>query len=180
MSDQFVGEIRLFPYNFAPRDWAICQGQLLPISQNPALFSLLGTNYGGNGTSNFGLPDLRDRVPIHWGNGAGLTPIVIGETGGEASVTLQTNELPPHNHPMGALAASATAIAPAAGAYPAEGHGQGRGAYKIRTFAPSGTATSLLPTAVGPAGSGQPHNNLQPSLAMNWFIALTGIFPARN
>ena len=180
MSDQFVGEIRLFPYNFAPRGWAMCQGQLLPISQNPALFSLLGVNYGGNGTSNFALPDLRDRVPIHWGSGTGLTPIVVGETGGEGSVTLQTSQVPPHNHPMGALAASATTTAPAAGAYPAEGHGQGRGAFKIRTFAPSGTATSLLPTSVGTAGDGAAHNNLQPSLAMNWFIALAGIFPSRN
>src|ERR1700742_2469234 len=108
MSDQFIGEIRLFPYNFAPRDWAFCQGQLLPISQYAALFSLLGVNYGGNGTTNFGLPDLRDKVPIHWGQGPGLTDIVIGETAGEPSVTLLTAQLPPHNHPMGALAASAT------------------------------------------------------------------------
>jgi microcystin-dependent protein len=179
MADQFVGEIRLFPYNFAPRNWAICQGQLLPISQNAALFSLLGVNYGGNGTTNFALPDLRDRVPIHWGNGIGLSPISIGETAGAASVTLLTSDVPSHNHPMGALAASATAVTPAA-AYPAEGHGQGRGAYKIRTFAPSGTATSLAPTAIVPVGTGGSHNNVQPSLGMNWFIALVGTFPARN
>jgi microcystin-dependent protein len=179
MSDPFLGEIRLFPYNFAPRGWAFCQGQLLPINQYAALFSLLGVNYGGNGTSNFALPDLRDKVPIHWGTGPGLTPYTIGETGGEQSVTLLSTEVPPHNHPMGALAASATATAPA-GAYPAEGHGQGRGAFQIRTFAPSGTPTSLVPTAVGPVGSGTPHNNMQPSLVMNWFIALEGIFPARN
>ena len=102
-----------------------------------------------------------------------------GSAAGEASVTLLTSQVPSHNHPMGALGASATTATPA-GAYPAEGHGQGRGAYKIRTFAPSGTATSLIPAAIVPVGNGGPHNNVQPSLGMNWFIALVGIFPTRN
>jgi microcystin-dependent protein len=180
MSNPFLGEIRMFPFNFAPRGWALCQGQVLSISQNTALFSLLGTYYGGNGTSNFALPDLRDRVPIHQGNGAGLTPFVVGETGGEATVTLLPNQMPQHNHQMGAVADSATAAVPAAGEFPAEGHGQGRGAYKIRTYAPSGTATSLLPSSVATAGNGIPHQNMQPSLPMNWCIATQGIFPARN
>jgi microcystin-dependent protein len=180
MSDQFVGEIRLFPYNFAPARWAACEGQLLPISQNTALFSLLGTNYGGNGTTNFALPDLRGRVPIHWGNGAGLIPVVIGEAAGETSVTLLSGEVPPHNHTMTALAHNATATAPSAGEYPAEGHGQGRGSYKIRTFAPSGTLTTLAPQTVAPANGDAAHNNIQPSLVMTWCIALAGIFPARN
>ena len=180
MSDQFVGEMRLFPYNFAPARWAICQGQLLPISQNTALFSLLGINYGGNGTTTFGLPDLRGRVPIHWGTGPGLAAVNIGDLAGEASVTLQTAQVPPHSHTMAALAHNATLTAPDTGAYPAEGHGQGRGAYKVRTFAPSGTQTTLAPQTVALAGGGQPHNNQQPSLVMTWCIALTGIFPARN
>src|SRR3954454_11555510 len=109
MADPFLGEIRIWGCTFAPLNWAFCEGQLLPISQNTALFSLLGTNYGGNGTTNFALPDLRGRVPIHWGNGAGLAPIVIGETAGETSVTLLSSDVPPHNHTMTALAHNATA-----------------------------------------------------------------------
>jgi microcystin-dependent protein len=180
MADQFVGEIRLFPYNFSPSGWAFCHGQLLPISQNTALFSLLGTTYGGNGTSNFALPDLRDRTTIHFGNAAGLTPLPLGSTGGEASVTLTSATLAAHTHAMNVTAASATTSTPGANLAPARGHGQGRGAYKIRTYAPSGTLTTMAPGSIGPNGSGAAHNNVQPSLVMNWCIALVGIFPTRN
>ncbi len=180
MATPFVAEIRLFPYNFAPIGWAFCEGQLLPISQNTALFSLIGTYYGGNGISNFALPDLRGRVPIHQGNGAGLSPVQIGEVSGVESVTLLQSEMPPHNHSMNALAHAATTNTPATGQLPAEGHGQGRGAYAIRTYAPSGTATTLVPASVTNTGNTQPHNNLQPYLTMNWCIALQGIYPPRS
>jgi microcystin-dependent protein len=179
MANPFLGEIRLFPYNFAPFGWALCQGQILSISQNTALFSLLGTNYGGNGTTNFALPQLTGIVPLHQGNGPGLSPYVVGETGGTPNVTVLSQQMPQHNHAMSALAHSATTNAPA-GQYPAQGHGQGRGAYTIRTFAPSGTQASFIPTAVATAGGNLPHNNMQVSLVMTWCIALQGIFPARN
>jgi microcystin-dependent protein len=180
MADPFVAEIRLFPYDFAPTGWALCQGQLLPINQNTALFSLVGTYYGGNGTSNFALPDLRGRVPIHQGSGPGLSPVQIGEVSGDETVTLLQNEMPPHNHPMPALAHAATATVPAPGQMPAEGHGLGRGAYAVRTYAPSGAATTLVPASVTQAGNTLPHNNLQPYLTMNWCIALQGVFPPRS
>jgi microcystin-dependent protein len=179
MANPFLGEIRLFPYNFAPFGWAVCQGQILSISQNAALFSLLGTNYGGNGTTNFALPQLTGIVPLHQGNGPGLSPYVVGETGGTPNVTVLSQQMPQHNHAMSALAHSATTNAPA-GQYPAQGHGQGRGAYAIRSFAPSGTQASFIPTAVATAGGNLPHNNTQVSLVMTWCIALQGIFPARN
>ena len=113
MSEPFVGQVIAVGFNFAPVGWALCQGQLLPINQNTALFSLVGTYYGGNGTSNFALPDLRGRVPIHQGSGPGLSPVQIGEVSGDETVTLLQNEMPPHNHPMPALAHAATATVPA-------------------------------------------------------------------
>ena len=181
MADNFLAEIRLFAFNFAPFGWALCQGQILPISQNTALFSLLGTQYGGNGTSNFALPNLQGAVPIGQGNGPGLTPRTIGETGGEENVTLTVDELPAHAHPMPAIADSATGGFPAAGLAPAEGHGQGRGgAFSINTFTPTTPNTTLAPASLGSDGNDQPHNNIQPSLVMNWCIALQGIFPARS
>lgn len=177
--EPFVGQIALLPYGFAPSGWALCQGQLMPIVQNMALFSLLGVRFGGNGTSNFALPDLRGRVPN--GQGQGLQGQTIGDIGGKEAVTLTVNTTPAHFHGFNAVTASATTNAPAA-ALPADGHGGGRGgAFAINRYAASGTATTLAPGAVAQApGSGQAHNNMQPFLALEWCIALQGVFPSRN
>lgn len=156
MSDPFIGELRLFAGNFAPRGWAFCEGQLLPISQNTALFSLLGITYGGNGTSNFALPDLRDRVPIGQGHGPGLSDRGLGDTGGAAEVRLSAAQLPAHTHPT----ASGEAVTNrSTDAIPAHG----------------GLYTGSLPE--GPA---EAHNNRPPYLGVNYIIALVGAFPARN
>ncbi len=157
MTDPFVGEIRLFAGNFAPRGWAFCDGQVLPISQNTALFSLLGINYGGNGVSTFALPDLRDQVPISQGTGPGLTPRVVGESGGAADVALSAATLPTHSHP--AFSRRGTTPDPT-DAVPAA-----RGRY----------------IAAAPAvAAGQPHNNRPPYLGLSFIIALQGVFPARS
>jgi microcystin-dependent protein len=181
MANPFLAEIRLFPFNFAPVGWAMCNGQLVSISQNTALFALLGTQFGGNGTSNFALPNLQGAVPMGFGDGAGLTPRTIGETGGEEVVTLQDSEMPSHNHPMPAFASTATAGSPAIGLAPAEGHGQGRGGGSaIDTFTTQSPNTNLATGSVEASGGDNPHNNIQPSLVMNWCIALQGVFPARS
>jgi microcystin-dependent protein len=171
-----------FAGNFAPRGWAFCQGQILSIAQNTALFSLLGTTYGGNGVQTFALPDLRGRTPIHAGNGPGLSSYDLGEQAGVENVTITLAQLGAHNHSLPALAASATVASPS-GAELAEGHGSGRGAYQINRYS---TATSpltqLSPQAMTAAGTANPspHNNIQPYLALSWCIALQGIFPTRN
>jgi microcystin-dependent protein len=177
--EPFLGQITLFPFNFAPRGWAFCQGQLLPLSQNTALFSLLGTYYGGDGKSNFALPDLRGRVPLGQGQGPGLSNYSIGSVQGVETVTLLASQSPPHSHSFPALAAQATTNAPN-GALPAEGHSTGRGAPAVNTYAPLTTAVPLASGQVGLAGNGHAHNNLQPYLSMNWCIALQGIFPPRS
>jgi microcystin-dependent protein len=178
--DPFVAEIRLFAFNFAPVGWALCRGQILPISQYSALFSLLGTQYGGNGTSNFALPNLQGAVPRGQGQGPGLAPVDIGETGGEESVTLLDTEIPSHNHPMAAIAGLATARLPAAGLAPAEGHGQGRSAFNIEAFTSNVPTTTLAPGSVSPSGGSGPHNKMQHSLVINWCIALQGVYPPRS
>jgi microcystin-dependent protein len=161
MADQFVGEIRMFAGNFAPVGWATCDGQILPISQNTALFSLLGTNYGGNGTTNFGLPNLAGSVPIHHGQGPGLTDRVVGEIGGTATVTLIPSETPAHD---------ANTAGPA-GAVPA--------AVDTPPLYRNDTNATMAVNAVAQVGSGLPHNNMQPYLAVTFIIALQGIFPPR-
>ena len=172
MSDNFVGEIRMFAGNFAPRGWALCNGQLLPIAQNTALFSLLGTTYGGNGTSNFALPNLQSRVPIGQGSGPGLTPRLLGEVVGSESVTLLQNQIPDHPHRQQATTNPATAAAGPSGApaTSASTHFYGNGSADL----------TLAGTAVAAAGGGQAHNNLAPYLTLNFIIAMTGIFPSRN
>ena len=176
--DPFVGEIRAVGFNFAPVGWATCDGQLLPISQNTALFSLLGTQFGGNGTSNFALPNLQGSVPMDRGAGAGLTQRVVGETGGDDSVTLLQSEMPAHSHQLNADSDAATATTPAnnlwaAGAIPRRG--------APPDFYSNATPnTSLLAGAALPAGGGLPHNNLQPYLVLTFIIALQGVFPARS
>jgi microcystin-dependent protein len=181
MADQFLAEIRCFGFNFAPIGWAQCQGQLLSISQNSALFSLIGTYYGGNGTSNFQLPNLQGIVPIGQGQGPGLTDFVIGETSGEMNHTLLLAEMPMHNHNVPAKAGPGATPTPVAGSMLAEGHAGGRGTgVAINHYTTATRGTTLNPAVVGPVGSGQAHPNNQPSLTMNWCIALQGIFPARN
>ncbi len=179
--DPFVGELRLFGFNFAPVGWALCNGQILPISQNAALFSILGTQYGGNGTSNFALPNLQAMVPIGQGTGPGLTPFVPGETGGEQTHTLLLNEMPSHSHPLNALPVTSVNTTPAAGSQTSEGRGGGRGAsFNVNTYTTNGPGTTLNPAAVGGAGGGASHDNMQPSLTMNWCIAMAGVFPPRS
>ncbi len=177
MSDQFLGEIRIMPYTFAPSGWAFCQGQLLSISQNAALFSLLGTNFGGNGTSNFGLPNLQGNVPVMAGQGPGLSSYVLGQTGGAASVTLNTNQIAGHTHNVQCLAAGGNATTPVANGF-AEVT-SGRGTTAMYAAAPDGT-TNLSAAAVSSAGGGQPHNNMAPYLVLNFCIAMVGIYPTRS
>jgi len=180
MANPFLAEIRPFPFNFAPVGWASCEGQLLSIAQNTALFSIIGTQFGGNGTTNFALPNLQGSVPIGQGQSTAGSEYSVGTPGGTESVTLQTNQMAAHSHPLTAFASSATATAPA-NAAPGEGHGGGRGGtFNINTYTSQAPTVNLAPGAVGPAGSGQPHNNMQPSLVINWCIALQGIFPPRS
>ena len=180
MANPFIGQITLFPYNFAPRGWAFCAGQVLPINQNTALFSLLGTTYGGNGTTTFQLPDLRGRAPIAQGQGPGLSNYSMGGVQGAETVTLTTATTPAHSHGFPAFAVAATTNAPN-GALPAEGQSGGRGGGPVNTYTATGSTVSLAAGQVAAAtGGGAPHNNLQPYLTANWCIALQGVFPARN
>lgn len=171
MSDQFLSEIKLVSFNFAPKGWAMCNGQVLPINQNQALFSLLGTTYGGDGRVNFALPDLRGRLPMH--NGAGH---LLGERGGETSHTLTVAELPAHQH-GGMKGSNDLANANVAGgALPAA---RVRGA--VAHYGPAGSADVLMnPASVSSVGGGQPHENMQPFMTLNYVIALQGIFPSQN
>jgi len=175
MSDQFVAEIRIFPFNFAPTGWAQCDGQLMPISQNTALFSLLGTFYGGDGKSTFALPNLQGSVPIQSGQGQGLSLYDLGQEGGTDTVTLLQTEFPVHTHSMMALNSD---------------FGNLNAPSPLRCLARSGNAqayqsnsssgiTQLAPQALTPFGGGLPHNNMMPYLTLNYCIALQGIFPQR-
>lgn len=174
MADPFVAEIRLFPFNFPPKGWAFCDGQILPISQNTALFSLLGTTYGGNGKSTFALPNLQGQAPMFWGQGPGLSLRDLGETAGSETVTLLESEVPAHGHQLRA------AIDPAEINLPTNAvltRADGGTFYR----APSGaTLATMSPSALPPAGGDQPHNNMQPYLALNFCIALQGVFPPRT
>ena len=172
MADPFVAEIRIVPFNFAPKGWAFCDGQILPLSQNTALFSLLGTTYGGNGKSNFALPDLQGRTPLQPGQGPGLTSYDLGETGGSETITLLQSEMPSHTH-SGQGAATAGDQRVPGGYYLGGGAGRGSSYYKNTT-----TTVNMVP--LNPAGGGQPHNNRQPYLVLNFVIALQGVFPPRS
>ena len=176
MSNPFVAEIRIFTAGFAPKGWAQCDGQLMPISQNTALFSLLGTTYGGNGTSNFALPNLQGCAPMQAGQGPGLTLRDLGETAGEQTVTLLQTEMPAHSHP--ALGATgSTSASPVSNAW-ASGAKLGGG----NIYTPSVPANNIQmnPFALSVAGGSLPHNNMQPFLGLMFIIALQGVFPARS
>jgi microcystin-dependent protein len=173
MADPFVAEIRIFPFNFAPKGWAWCDGQLLPLSQNTALFSLLGTTYGGNGKTNFALPDLQGRAPMHPGQGPGLSLHDLGETGGSETVTLLESEIPSHPHTLRANTIDlGDTNVPNANASFAQSSGG--------TLYQPATNAQLAPEALTPAGGDQPHNNLQPYLTFYFNIALQGVFPPRT
>lgn len=174
MADPFVAEIRIVGFNFAPKGWAFCDGQILPISQNTALFSLLGTTYGGNGQSIFALPNLQGRSVMQPGQGPGLSLRDLGETGGSETVTLLESEIPSHSHALNAnaLPGSATLAAPTQGL----SRSGGGSAYKAT---PTPTAP-MAGQAVTPNGGSQPHNNMMPYLTMNYIIALQGVFPPRS
>lgn len=174
MADPFVAEIRIFPFNFAPRGWAWCDGQLLPLSQNTALFSLLGTTYGGNGKSNFALPDLQGRAPMHPGQGPGLSLHDLGETGGSDTVSLLESEIPAHSHALRAVNDDADLQLPDPSASLAK---------SSNANFYNASATNLAAMAgetLAPAGGDQPHNNLQPYLTFYFCIALQGVFPPRT
>jgi microcystin-dependent protein len=171
--DPFVAEIRIFPFNFAPKGWAWCDGQLLPLSQNTALFSLLGTTYGGDGKSNFALPDLQGRAPMHPGQGPGLSLHDLGETGGSETVTLLESEIPGHSHALMSLGAPGNRTSPINNAIARVNQGD--------AFVPPPAASvSMAPEALPPAGGDQPHNNMQPYLTFYFNIALQGVYPPRT
>jgi microcystin-dependent protein len=183
MSTPFLGEIRIMSFNFAPKGWTMCNGQLLPINQNQALFSLLGTVYGGNGQTNFGLPNLQGRVPLHFGQAPGGSPFNIGQVGGEYNHTLISTEMPAHIHAMnvsdsGALQ-NATGRSPA-GHSPAQAVAATSPVSPVSIYGTGAPTEAFAGTAISPVGGGQPHNNQQPLLVLNCCIALVGIFPSRN
>lgn len=175
MADPFVAEIRIFPFNFSPTGWAFCNGQLMPISQNTALFSLLGTTYGGDGKSTFALPNMEGNAPMHPGQGPGLSLHDLGETGGSKTVTLLTSEIPAHSH---ALLAAAGDVGderlPTDRAF-ARTTGVGGNLY-----GPVASLVSMSPSTLPPAGADAPHNNMMPYLTLNFNIALQGVFPPRS
>jgi len=175
MADPFIAEVRIFPFNFAPTGWAFCNGQLLPISQNTALFSLLGTTYGGDGRTNFALPNLQGSVPMHPGQGPGLSQHDLGETGGVQTVTLLESEIPSHNHTVGAQNSPLGGVA-----VPSAGTTLNRPASGNLFFAGSPTQVAMQSDAIQASGGGQPHNNMQPYLTLNFCIALQGVFPPRS
>ena len=173
MADPFVAEIRIFPFNFAPKGWAWCNGQLLPLSQNTALFSLLGTTYGGDGKSTFALPDLEGRAPMHPGQGPGLSLHDLGETGGSETVTLLESEIPAHSHGLRVYTQDpADQFSPAGFSFARSNNGNAWGA--------AANLVNFSPNALAPAGGDQPHNNLQPYLTFYFNIALQGVFPPRG
>lgn len=172
-NEPYLAEIYIGGMNFAPRGYAACQGQLLSIAQNTALFSLLGTTFGGNGQTTFALPDLRGRVPMGDGQGPGLSAHTLGEVGGVETVTLIATEIPAHSHSLNAVTEAGNTSVPT-GAYLAN-----TGALD-KEYRPTGTPAVMNAAAIGNAGGNQPHNNLQPYLVLNFYIALVGIFPSRN
>ncbi len=180
MSEPFLGEIRMVGWNFAANGWALCNGQLLPISQNTALFSLLGTNFGGDGIRTFGLPNLQSCVPIHQGTGPGFSTYVMGQTGGVENVTLIASNMPQHNHLVGVSNLSGSVTDPTNAVLAQGNSGSGREAVATSNYVSTAATGTLSPATISMAGDSQPHSNIQPYLCVNFIIALTGIFPSRS
>ncbi|HNL39212.1 MAG TPA: tail fiber protein [Saprospiraceae bacterium] len=172
MADPFVAEIRIVSFNFAPQGWAFCDGQILPLSQNTALFSLLGTIYGGNGLNTFALPNLQGRAAMHPGQGPGLSLRDLGEEGGTEVVTLIESEIPSHNHNLVAVNFPADSNSPS-------GNALSRSA-NVSAYGNTGPTVAMKNTTIAPTGLGLPHNNMQPYLTLNFIIALQGIYPPRS
>lgn len=174
MANPFLCEIKIISWNFAPQGWAFCNGQLLPINQNQALFSLMGTTYGGNGQTNFALPDLRGKTPVH--EGSGLT---LGQVGGEINHTVSISEMPQHNHPVNVIATTGASSAnvnnPSAASLATSAPAE---IYKSNAGNP--TLISMSPSTISNVGGNQPHNNMQPYLVLNFIVALVGIYPSQN
>ncbi len=174
MADPFVAEIRIFPFNFAPKGWAFCDGQILPLSQNTALFSLLGTTYGGDGKSNFALPNMQGNAPMHPGQGPGLSLHDLGETGGSETVTLLESEMPAHSH--GVMAAPSIVAGdsniPQGNSFAKSSQGN--------VYTAAANKVQLSDNTITPAGGDQPHNNMMPYLTLNFCIALQGVYPPRT
>ena len=173
MADPFVAEIRIFPFTFAPRGWAWCNGQILPLSQNTALFSLLGTTYGGNGQSNFALPDLQGRAPMHPDQGPGLSLHDLGETGGSETVSLLESEIPAHSHNVRSVNEEANSNSPSTNSTFAV-------SAKANVYADQNPNVAMSANSLSPAGGNQPHNNMMPYLTFCFNIALQGVFPPRT
>ena len=163
MAQPYVGEIRMFAGNFAPAGWMFCEGQLLPISENETLFQLIGTTYGGDGESTFALPDLRGRIPIHQGNG-----FILAETGGAEEVTLTTQQIPIHSHPLVVAGESGSQSNPSNAML----------ALGVSIYRPTPAAATMAPQSIGPVGGSQPHTNFQPYLCVDYIISLFGLFPS--
>jgi microcystin-dependent protein len=179
MSSPFVGQIIMFGGNFAPAGWALCDGSLLPIEEYMELFNLIGTTYGGDGQTTFAVPDLRGRVPISNGQGRGLSNYALGNAVGMEEVRLTQSQLPPHQHPVAAVNQPGNANVPAGNVLLAPLGGQaGSGDFQVSAYAPAGNQTDLNANSVTPAGGSQPHSNIQPYLAVNYCIALEGVYPS--
>lgn len=172
MGQPFVGEIRMVGFNFAPAGWALCDGQLIPISENDTLFTLIGTTYGGDGQETFALPNLQSRMPIHQGQGPGITQnYVLGETGGVESVTLTVNQIPLHNHPALGSNQTGTQASPANGVWAASGQ---------NPYSAPNSPGAMNATLLGGTGGSQPHDNMMPFLVISFIISLFGVFPQQN
>lgn len=176
MASPFVGQLMIVPYNFAPREWAFCNGQVISIAQNTALFSLIGTTFGGNGQTTFALPDLQGRVPIHWGKGSGLSNYVLGQKGGEEQVTLQSFQMPAHTHSFAPPARSG----PADSQSPVNNVPAHEIDSTIATYSSDPTDSAMRPGNSGVTGGNQSHSNIQPYLALSFIIALEGVYPSRS
>lgn len=184
MSEPFIGQIEIFSFGFAPRGWAQCNGQLMPIAQNQALFALLGTAFGGDGMRTFALPNLQGRIPMGQGNGPGRTPRSLGQLVGEDNHTLSANETPPHTHDVAVISNVGTATntqipGPTVALAKTAGVDTSNNPITLNVYGGTQPNVSLAPSAIGNAG-GQPHSNMMPSLGVNFCIALQGIFPSRN